>query len=75
VLKIIRAIEASQISIVAAELIMPEPWSPADAIAIEKLQRYKPPGASHIPPQLIQAECDTLHYEVHKLYNSIWNKE
>jgi hypothetical protein len=44
-------------------------------IAIEKLKRYKSPGSDHIPAELIQAGGGTLYLEIHKLINSIWNKE
>jgi hypothetical protein len=43
-------------------------------IAIAKLNRYKSPGGDQIPVELIQAG-HILHSKIHKLINSIWNKE
>jgi hypothetical protein len=42
--------------------------------ATEKLVRYKSPG-TEILAELIQAEGNTLHSEIHELIHSIWNKE
>jgi hypothetical protein len=39
------------------------------------LQRYKSPGSDQIPAGLIEAGGETLQSEIHKLINSIWNKE
>jgi hypothetical protein len=39
------------------------------------LKRYKLPGNDEIPAELIQAGGETLRSEIHKLINSIWNKE
>jgi hypothetical protein len=36
-------------------------------IATGKLEKYKSPGSDQIPAELIQA--------IHKLINSVWNKE
>jgi hypothetical protein len=44
-------------------------------IAVAKLKRYKSPGSDKIPAELIQAGGETLWSEIHKLLNSIWNKE
>jgi len=44
-------------------------------MAIEKLKRHKSPGINQIPAELIKAEGRTLRSEIHKLINSIWNKE
>jgi hypothetical protein len=41
----------------------------------EKLKRHKPPGIDQIPAELIKAGGRTFHFEIHKLINSIWNKE
>jgi hypothetical protein len=43
--------------------------------AIGKLKRYKYPGIDQIPAELIQAGEETLHSDIHKLINLIWNKE
>jgi len=39
------------------------------------LDKYKSPGIDQIPAELIQAGGNTLYSEIHKLINSIWNKE
>jgi hypothetical protein len=40
------------------------------------LKRYKYPGSDQIPAELIQAEGEILlRSKIHKLINSIWNKE
>jgi len=44
-------------------------------MAIEKLKCHKSPGIDQIPPELIKARGKTIHYEIHKLIFSIWNKE
>jgi hypothetical protein len=37
--------------------------------------RHKPPGIYQIPPELIKAGGRTIRSELHKLLNSILNKE
>jgi hypothetical protein len=44
-------------------------------MAIAKLNKYASPGSEQILAQLIQAGDETLQSEIHKLVNSIWNKE
>jgi hypothetical protein len=44
-------------------------------VGCEKLQRNKSPGTDPIPAEMIQAGGNTLRFEIHKLINSIWNKE
>jgi hypothetical protein len=44
-------------------------------IAIEKLKKYKSPGSDQIPAELIQAGGRILLSVIHKLINSVWNKE
>jgi hypothetical protein len=44
-------------------------------IAIAKLKKYKSPGSDKIPAELIQAGGKMLLSEIHKLINSIWNKD
>jgi len=44
-------------------------------LAIEKLKSHKSPGIDQIPAELIKAEGKTIHFEIHKLIISIWNKE
>jgi hypothetical protein len=52
---------------------VPEPSE--DEIAVEKIKRHKSPGKSQIPSKLIKAGRITIHFEIYKLVNSIWNKE
>jgi hypothetical protein len=44
-------------------------------MAIVKLKRHKSPGIDQIPTGLIKAGGRTIRSEIHKLINSIWNKE
>jgi hypothetical protein len=39
------------------------------------LKKYKSPGSDQIPAELIQAGGEMLLSEIHKLINSVWNKE
>jgi hypothetical protein len=39
------------------------------------LGRYKSPGSDQILAELIQARGETSLFEIHKLINSVWNKE
>jgi hypothetical protein len=44
-------------------------------IAIEKLKKYKSLGRNQIPAKLIQTGGEILLSAIHKLINSVWNKE
>ena len=44
-------------------------------LAIEKLKSHKSPGIDQIPAELIKAGGRTINSGIHKLINSIWNKE
>jgi hypothetical protein len=44
-------------------------------MAFEKLKRRRSPGIDQTPAELITAEGRTIGSEIHKLINSIWNKE
>jgi len=44
-------------------------------LAIEKLKSHISPGIGQIPVELIKAGSRTVHYEIHKLIISVWNKE
>jgi len=41
----------------------------------KNLKRHKSPGTDKIPTKLIKPRGRTIHTEIHKLINSIWNKE
>jgi hypothetical protein len=43
--------------------------------ATAKLKKYKLPNSHQIPAELIQAGGEILFSVIHKLINSIWNKE
>jgi len=45
------------------------------AMATGKLNRHKFPGIEQMPAELIQAGSRTIHCEIHKIINSIWNKD
>jgi hypothetical protein len=44
-------------------------------IATAKLKKYKSPGSDQIAAELIQAGGEILLSAIHKLINSVWNKE
>jgi hypothetical protein len=44
-------------------------------IAIAKLKKYKSSGSDQIPAELVQAGDEMLLSAIHKLINSVWNKE
>jgi hypothetical protein len=58
-----------------AEPLVPGPSRLKVAIAIAKLKKYKSTGSDQIPAELIQAGGEILLSEIHKLINSVWNKE
>jgi hypothetical protein len=67
--------DVRQTEIHAAELLVPDPSPFEVEIAIAKLKRYKPPGSDQTPAELIHTGDEILHSKIHKLINSIWNKE
>ena len=54
---------------------MPEPSAFEFEMAIGKLNSHKSPDRDQIPSELIKAGGKTIHSEIHKCINSIWNKE
>jgi hypothetical protein len=58
-----------------AEPLVPEPSAFDVEMAIEKLKRHKSLGIDQIRAELIKAGGSTIRPEVHKLINSILNKE
>jgi len=54
---------------------VPEPSAFEFEIAIENLKRCKSPCSHQIPAELIKEGGRTVHSEIQKLINSIWNKE
>jgi hypothetical protein len=55
--------------------LVPDPNRLEVEIAIAKLKKYKSPGSDQIPAELIQAGGEMVLSTIHKLINSIWNKE
>src|SRR5215475_13778071 len=75
ILNIHGASDVRQAEIHTAEPLVPEPSYWEVKRAIEKLQSHKSPGIDQIPAELIKAGGRTLRCAIHKLINSIWNKE
>jgi hypothetical protein len=67
--------DVRQIEVHTAEPLVPGPSCLEVEIAIAKLKKYKSPGSDQIPADLIQAGCEILLSVIHKLINSVWNKE
>jgi hypothetical protein len=64
-----------KIEIHTAEPLVADPSPLEVEIAISKLKTYKSPSSNQMPAELIQAGGETLQSEIHKLFNSIWNKQ
>jgi hypothetical protein len=64
-----------QIEVHMAEPLVPGLSHLKVEIAIAKFKKYKSPGSDQIPAELIQAGCKILQCVIHKLINSVWNKE
>jgi hypothetical protein len=67
--------DVRQIEVHKAEPLVPGPSRLEVGIAIVKLKKYKSPDSDQIPAELIQAEAKILLTAIHKLINSVWNKE
>jgi hypothetical protein len=67
--------DVRQIEVHMTELLVPGPSRLEVEIAIGKLKKYKLPGSDRILAELIQAGGEMLLSAIHKLINSIWNKE
>jgi hypothetical protein len=57
------------------EPLVPGPSRLEVQIAIAKLKKYKSPGSDQIPAELISAGGEILLSAIHKLIDSVWNKE
>jgi hypothetical protein len=64
-----------QIEVHTAEPLVPGPSRLEVEIAVAKMKKYKSPGSDQIPAELIQAGGEILLSAIHKLINSVWNKE
>jgi hypothetical protein len=58
-----------------AEPLVPEPSAFEIEVAVEVLKVHKSPGTDQIPAELIKAGSRTIHSEIHKPTNSVWNKK
>jgi hypothetical protein len=67
--------DVRQIEVHTADLLVPRPGCLEVEIAIAKLKNYKSPGSDQSPAELIQAGGEILLSAIHKLINSVWNKE
>jgi hypothetical protein len=68
-------IDVKQTEIHTAEPLVPELSDFEFMMAIEKLKRHKSPATYQFPVELIKAGGCTVCSEIHKLINSILNKE
>jgi len=59
----------------AAKPLVPKLSAFGVEMAIEELKRHISQGIDQIPAELIKTRGRTIHYEIHKLIISIWNKE
>jgi hypothetical protein len=71
----IHGVNDRQTAIHTAEILVPELSASEVAMVIEKLKRHKSPGIDQIPAELFKAGGRTIHSEIQKLINSIWNRE
>jgi hypothetical protein len=67
--------DVRQIEVHTAEPLVPGPSRLEVEIVIAKLKKYKSPGSDKIPAELIRAGGEMLLSAIHKLINSVWNKE
>jgi hypothetical protein len=67
--------DVRQIEVHTDEPLVPGPSRLEVEIVIAKLKKYKSPGSDQIPAELIQTGGEILLSEIHKLINSVWNKE
>jgi hypothetical protein len=74
-MKVNNVSDVRQTEVHTAEPLVPGPRRPKVEIAIAKLKKYKSPASDQIPVELIQAGGEILLSEIHKLVNSVWNKE
>jgi hypothetical protein len=67
--------DVRQMEVHTFEPLVPGPSCLEVEIAIAELKKYKSPGSDQIPAELIQARGEILMSTIHKLINSVWNKE
>jgi hypothetical protein len=66
--------DVRQIEVHMAEPLVPGPSLEVE-IAFAKLKKYKSSGSDQILAEIIQAGGEILLSVIHKLINSVWNKE
>jgi hypothetical protein len=64
-----------QTEIHTAELIVPETCAIEVEKTLEKLKRHKSSGIDQISAELIKTGGRTIHFEIHRFINFIWNKK
>jgi hypothetical protein len=67
--------DVKQIEVHKAEPLVPGPSRLEVETAIAKLKKYKSRDSDQIPAELIQAGGKILQSVIHKLINSVWNKD
>jgi len=67
--------DVRQTEIHTTEPLMPELSAFEVEMAIENPKRHTSPCIDQIPAELIKPRCRTIRTEIHKLINSIWNRE
>ena len=68
-------IDVWQTEIHTAESLASEPSAFEVELAIEKLKSYKSPVIDQIPAECTKVEVRTIRLDIHKLTDSVWNKE
>ena len=67
--------DGRQMEIHTAEPLMPESSAFEVEMVTEKLKRHKSPGGDQTLAKLIKSRGRKILCEIHKLINSVWNKE
>jgi len=67
--------DVRQTEIRTTEPLLPEPSACETEMASENLRRRKSPAINQIPTELLKQGVEQFALEIHKLINSIWNKE
>jgi hypothetical protein len=74
-LNVHRLSDVRQKEILSREILTSESISLEAEVAVANFKEYKSSGINQIPGKLIQARGEILNSEIHKLINSVWNKE
>jgi hypothetical protein len=68
-------VRQTEIRVHTAEPLVPEPSAFEVEMASEMLKMYKSPDVDQISAELIKAGGNKICSGIHKLINSLWNKE